>query len=118
MKLLPLLIFLLLGSCSSVSITERKQLIILGDDIIYPKAFEAYDDFKKKHKLIEAGVDFEKIQKVTENIKKAIKVFYKSNGKADPTSNFKWEVILVDNKGLVYARRENGCLHRNFRDCQ
>ena len=48
MKFLPLFIFLFLGSCTSVSITERKQLIILGDDIIYPQAFKAYDDFKKK----------------------------------------------------------------------
>ena len=54
MKLLPLFIFLFLGSCTSVSITERKQLIILGDDIIYPQAFKAYDDFKK-NKLINEG---------------------------------------------------------------
>ena len=77
MKLLPLLIFLFLSSCTSVSITERKQLIILGDDVIYPQAFKAYDDFKKKNKLIEEGEDFDKIQEITENIKKAIKVFYK-----------------------------------------
>ena len=53
MKFLPLFIFLFLGSCTSVSITERKQLIIL-DDIIYPQAFKAYDDFKK-NKLITEG---------------------------------------------------------------
>ena len=45
MKFLPLFIILFLGSCTSVSITDRKQLIILGDDIIYPQAFKAYDEF-------------------------------------------------------------------------
>ena len=103
MKLLPLLIFLLLSACTSVSITERKQLIILNDDVIYRQAFKAYDDFKRKNKLIKSGVNFEKIQEVTGNIKKAIKVFYESYGQSDPSSNFKWEVILVDNKEIKNA---------------
>ncbi len=103
MKLLLLLIFLFLSACTSVSITERRQLIILGDDVIYPQAFKAYDAFKKKNKLINEGESFNKIQEVTENIKKAIKVFYKSQNKPDPTANFKWEVILVDNKEIKNA---------------
>ena len=103
MKFLPLFIILFLSSCSSVSITERKQLIILGDDVIYPQAFKAYENFKKKNKLISEGEDFDKIQEVTENIKKAIKVFYKNDKRTDPTSNFRWEVILVDNKEIKNA---------------
>ena len=50
--------------------------MILGDDIIYPQAFKAYDDFKKKNKLITEGKDFDKIQEITEDIKKAINIFY------------------------------------------
>ena len=103
MKFLPLFIFLFLGSCTSVSITERKQLMILGDDIIYPQAFKAYDDFKKKNKLITEGKDFDKIQEITEDIKKAINIFYESRNKANPTSNFRWEVILVDNEEIKNA---------------
>ena len=103
MKFLPLFIFLFLGSCTSVSITERKQLMILGDDIIYPQAFKAYDDFKKQNKLINEGKDFDKIQEITEDIKKAINIFYESRNKANPTSNFRWEVILVDNEEIKNA---------------
>ena len=103
MKSLLSLIILFLSACTSVSITERKQLIILGDDVIYPQAFKAYDEFKKKNKLINSGDDFNKIQEVTENIKRAIKVFYESRRRPDPTANFKWEVILVDNKEIKNA---------------
>ena len=103
MRLLLSLIILFLSACTSVSITERKQLIILGDDVIYPQAFKAYDEFKKKNKLINSGDDFNKIQEVTENIKRAIKVFYESRRRPDPTANFKWEVILVDNKEIKNA---------------
>lgn len=92
-----------LTSCTSVSITDRKQLMILGDDVIYPEAFKAYKDFKSKTKLIESGKELDEINKITNNLKTAIKNYYKSEGRKDPTSNFAWEVVLVDNKEVKNA---------------
>ncbi len=103
LKLLTIFFISFFMSCSSVSITDRKQLIILGDNIIYPQAFKAYESFKKKSKLIEKGEDLENINKVTNNIKAAIKKYYKKNNKKDPTGNFSWEVILVDDKDTKNA---------------
>ena len=104
MKTVFALIYIVfLTSCTSVSITDRKQLMILGDDVIYPEAFKAYKDFKSKTKLIESGKEIDEINKVTNNLKTAIKNYYKSKGQKDPTSNFAWEVVLVDNKEVKNA---------------
>jgi len=104
MKVVFALIYIIfLTSCTSVSITDRKQLMILGDDVIYPEAFKAYKDFKSKTKLIESGKELDEINKITNNIKTAIKNYYRSEGRKDPTSNFAWEVVLVDNKELKNA---------------
>jgi predicted Zn-dependent protease len=104
MKTVFALIYIVfLASCTSVSITDRKQLMILGDDVIYPEAFKAYKDFKSKTKLIESGKELDEINKVTNKLKTAIKNYYKSVGKKDPTSNFAWEVVLVDNKEVKNA---------------
>ena len=104
MKIVFALIYIIfLTSCTSVSITDRKQLMILGDDVIYPEAFKAYKDFKSKTKLIESGKEIDQINKVTNNLKTAIKNYYKSEGQKDPTSNFAWEVVLVDNKEVKNA---------------
>ena len=104
MKIVFALIYIIfLTSCTSVSITDRKQLMILGDDVIYPEAFKAYKDFKSKTKLIESGKEIDQINKVTNNLKTAIKNYYKSKGEKDPTSNFAWEVVLVDNKEVKNA---------------
>ena len=46
--LITLFSTIFLFSCSTVSLTDRKQLIILGDDVIYPQAFKAYENFKNK----------------------------------------------------------------------
>ena len=52
MRVLFALIYIIfLTSCTSVSITDRKQLMILGDDVIYPEAFKAYKDFKSKTRI-------------------------------------------------------------------
>ena len=81
MKIVFALIYIIfLTSCTSVSITDRKQLMILGDDVIYPEAFKAYKDFKSKTKLIESGKEIDEINKVTNNLKTAIKNYYKSEG--------------------------------------
>ena len=104
MKTIFALIYIVfLTSCTSVSITDRKQLMILGDDVIYPEAFKAYKDFKNKTKLIESGKEIDQINKVTSNLKTAIENYYKSKGQKDPTSNFAWEVVLVDNKEVKNA---------------
>ena len=104
MKTVFALIYIVfLTSCTSVSITDRKQLMILGDDVIYPEAFKAYKDFKSKTKLIESGKELDEINKVTNKLKTAIKNYYKSEEKKDPTSNFAWEVVLVDNKEVKNA---------------
>ena len=104
MKTVFALIYIVfLTACTSVSITDRKQLMILGDDVIYPEAFKAYKDFKSKTKLIESGKEIDEINKVTNNLKTAIKNYYKSEGRKDPTSNFAWEVVLVDNKEVKNA---------------
>ena len=104
MKTVFALIYIVfLTSCTSVSITDRKQLMILGDDVIYPEAFKAYKDFKSKTKLIESGKELDEINKVTNKLKTAIKNYYKSEGRKDPTSNFAWEVVLVDNKEVKNA---------------
>ncbi len=103
MNYLILFFSFLFVSCTNVSITDRKQLIILGDNTIYPQAFKAYKDFKRKNKLIKKGQDIQNINEVTENIKKAIKSYYKAINKPDPTANFRWEVILVENKDIKNA---------------
>ena len=103
MKIVPIFLALLLVACTSVPITDRKQLIILGDDVIYPQAFKAFENFKKNNKLIKNGIDYDNIQMVTNNLQKAIKLYYKINDKQDPTSNFRWEIILVDNQDIKNA---------------
>ena len=87
---------LVLPSCTEVALSERQQFNILSDDFLYSKTFPAYNSFKSQSKLITGTSEYNQIVDIGFRIRDAINVYYKTNGQEDPTSNFQWEFILVD----------------------
>ena len=55
---------LILPSCSTVPITDRKQLSIIPEARINRQAAAAYEDFRKKSKLITSGKQLEEIREL------------------------------------------------------
>jgi len=94
---------LILPSCSTVPITERRQLSIYPEGSINNSAAKAYEKFKLKNKLITKGKQFDSIKEIGRRIEYAVsKFFLKENGK-DPTRDFQWDYILVDNDKIKNA---------------
>ena len=52
----------LTSSCGTVPITERKQLALYPESVINNQAAKAYEDFKKRIKLIKKGDDLEDVK--------------------------------------------------------
>ena len=96
---------LLTASCGTVPITERKQLTLYPESVINRQAAEAYEKFKnsKKIKLIKKGDDLEEVKNIGGKIARSVSVFFKNNQQSDPTLNFDWEYVLVDNKKVKNA---------------
>jgi len=92
-------------SCGTVPITERKQLTIYPESVINNHAAKAYTKLKnsKKIKLINEGKDLENIKNIGGKIAKSVSVFFEKQGSVDPTKNFDWEYILIDNKKVKNA---------------
>ena len=87
---------LLLPSCAEVAMSDRKQFNILSDDFLYSKTFPAYENFKSQTKLITGTSEYDNIVKIGYDIRDAINVYYANQGGSDPTENFQWEFVLVD----------------------
>ena len=94
---------LMLPSCSTVPITERKQLSIIPEYRINQQAAAAYENFRKKSKLITSGSKLKEIKKIGKKMEKAVSAFFLKEEKDDPTKNFGWDYILVDNDKVVNA---------------
>ena len=94
---------LLMPSCATVPITERKQLSIIPEGKINSQAAVAYEKFRNKAKLINGGPELNKIKKVGKKIEYAVSSFFEKEGKVDPTKDFGWDYILVNDDKVVNA---------------
>ena len=89
----------MLPSCTTVPITERKQLSIIPESKINQQAAVAYEKFRSKTKLITSGSKLKDIKE----IESSVSSFFINSNKKDPTKNFEWDYILVDNDKVVNA---------------
>ncbi len=94
---------LLISSCSTAPITERKQLRLLPESTINRQAAQLYERVKAKTKLSTDKKQLDEIIKIGNSIEEAVSSYFNSIDQKDPTYNFQWEYILVDNDKIKNA---------------
>ena len=94
---------LILPSCTTVPITDRKQLSIVSEARINKQAAAAYESFRGKSKLITSGSKLKEIRGIGKKMEVAVSAFFDNQKKDDPTKNFGWDYVLVDNDKVVNA---------------
>ena len=94
---------LVLPSCTTVPITDRKQLSIIPEYKINAQAAAAYEQFRSKAKLIKTGSQLKEVIDIGKRIEFSVSSFFQKQGKEDPTKNFGWDYVLVDNDKVVNA---------------
>ena len=94
---------LLVSSCSTAPITQRKQLKLLPESSINRQAAQLYERVKSKTKLSTDKKKLDEIKTIGERIENAVSSYFKSIDQRDPTYNFQWEYILVDNDKIKNA---------------
>ena len=92
-----------INSCASVPITDRKQLKLIPESKLNAQAAEIYKKVKKKEKLITDGRNLKEIKEIGKKMEYAIGEYFYLNNIKDPTVNFQWEYILIDNKKVKNA---------------
>ena len=92
-----------LNSCSTAPITERRQLKIIPEAKLNAQAAQIYEKIKKKEKLIKDSKDLDNIKKIGKRMESSIAEYFYKAKLNDPTINFDWEYILIDNKKVRNA---------------
>ena len=94
---------LLLPSCTTAPITERKQLKIVSEAKLNAQAAQIYEKIKKKEKMSEDKKTLNEIKEIGKRMEDSISEYFDKEGLEDPTINFDWEYILIDNKKVRNA---------------
>ena len=106
---------LMLNSCSTAPITERRQLKIIPEAKLNAQAAQIYEKIKEKEKLSKDIKTLNEIKQIGKRMENSIsEYFYQSNLK-DPTINFDWEYILIENKKLemLGVCQRKSCIYWN-----
>ena len=94
---------LVLSSCTNAPITERKQLKLLPESSLNRQAAQLYERVKNKTKLSKDKKQLEEIIEIGTRIEESVSAYFESKNKKDPTYNFRWEYILIDNDKVKNA---------------
>ena len=92
-----------LNACSTAPITERRQLKIVPEAKLNAQAAAIYEKIKQKEKLSNDTKKLNEIKEIGKKMENSISKYFDKEKLEDPTINFDWEYILIDNKKIKNA---------------
>ena len=92
-----------LHACTTAPIIDRRQLKLIPESKLNAQAAQLYEKVKQKAKLSDDKESLDKIIGIGSKIETSISEYFYKNSMDDPTLNFSWEYILIDNKKVKNA---------------
>ena len=92
-----------LNSCSTAPITDRKQLTLVSEAKLNAQAAQVFEKVKEKEKMSDDLKSLNEIKEIGKKMQYSIGEYFYRSKLNDPTVNFDWEYILIDNKKVRNA---------------
>ena len=93
----------MINACSTVPITDRRQFKIIPESKLNAQAAQIYEKVKEKEKMSDDKKTLSEIKEIGKRMEASITEYFSVNDLEDPTSDFDWEYILIDNKKVKNA---------------
>ena len=94
---------IMIASCGTTPITDRRQLKLIPEAKLNAQASQIYEKLKKNEKLITNSNELRQIKDIGKKMQDSISEYFYQTNQNDPTLNFDWEYILIDNKKVKNA---------------
>jgi predicted Zn-dependent protease len=94
---------LMINACSTTPITERRQFKIIPESKLNAQAAQIYEKVKEKEKMSNDLKTLNQIKNIGKKMEESISEYFYRMEIDDPTVNFDWEYILIDNKKVKNA---------------
>ena len=92
-----------MNACSTAPITDRRQFKIIPEEKLNAQAAKIYEKVKEKEKMSDDKKTLNQIKEIGKNMEDSISKYFSNANIQDPTANFNWEYILIDNKKMKNA---------------
>ena len=94
---------IILPSCTTAPITDRKQLKLVSEVNLNAQAATIYEKIKEKEKMSNDKKTLNEIKEIGKRMEDSISEYFDRENLDDPTKNFNWDYILIDNKKVRNA---------------
>ena len=88
---------IILTSCSTAPITDRKQLKLIPEAKLNAQAAAIYEKIKSREKMSDDIDTLNNIKKIGNNMEISIGKYFDKSNLPNPANDFEWEYILIDN---------------------
>ena len=92
-----------INACSTAPITDRKQFKIIPESKLNAQAAQIYEKVKNKEKMSKDKKTLNKIKEIGRRMEDSISEYFSRSNIDDPTTGFKWEYILIEDKKVKNA---------------
>ena len=89
---------LLLSSCSTAPITDRRQLKLIPESKLNAQAAQIFEKVKEKEEMSKDTKTLSQIKEIGKKMEDSISEYFYQQKLDDPTINFDWEYILIEKK--------------------
>ena len=93
----------MMNACSTAPITDRRQLKIIPEAKLNAQAAQIYEKIKEKEKMSKDINALNEIKEIGKKMEDSISQYFESSNLQDPTVNFNWDYILIENKKIKNA---------------
>tara|TARA_B110000305_G_scaffold177657_1_gene196736 strand:+ start:784 stop:1611 length:828 start_codon:yes stop_codon:yes gene_type:complete len=93
----------MINGCSTAPITDRRQFKIIPESKLNAQAAQIYEKVKEKEKMSDDIKSLNEIKDIGKRMEESISEYFYRAGIDDPTTNFDWEYILIDNDKVKNA---------------
>jgi len=94
---------IVMNGCSTAPITDRKQFKIIPESKLNAQAAQIYEKIKEKEKMSDDKKTLNEIKNIGKKMEDSISEYFLRSNLEDPTANFKWEYILIEDKKVKNA---------------
>ena len=94
---------IVINGCSTAPITDRKQFKIIPEAKLNAQAAQIYEKIKEKEKMSDDKKTLNEIKDIGKKMEDSISEYFLRSNLKDPTDNFKWEYILIEDKKVKNA---------------
>ena len=88
---------IILISCSTAPITDRKQLKLIPEAKLNAQAAAIYEKIKSREKMSDDIDTLNNIKKIGNTMEISIGKYFDKSNLPNPANDFEWEYILIDN---------------------